>query len=312
MRFSNSSLVQSLPNAAKRLLLFMLVALAPAGCENAAVATPVPTTITIGGATAMRRVLQDLTAEFNRQHSDVLFVVRGGGSTVGEELVRRGEVNLGASTLLPPEQAVSGTPDTLVRIPIGLDGLAMVVHPSNNIEELSLVQARDIFEGRILDWLALGSDAGEIQLVSREDGSGSRILFDSRVMGDARVALTAIVMPTSRDVVEYVSKNPQAIGYVSRAEVAESVPESNEDGAGSAVSGTATAAAASSAATVKVLRLEGRYPTRASMRSQEYALTQPLYLLAAVEPTGRVRQFIDFVLSPAGQGIVARYHAPIR
>jgi phosphate transport system substrate-binding protein len=312
MRFSNSSLVHSLPNAAKRVLLFVLVALVPAGCENAAVATPVPTTITIGGATAMRRVLQDLTTEFNRQHSDVLFVVRGGGSTIGEELVRRGEINLGASTLLPPEQAESGTPDSLVRVPIGLDGLAIIVHQSNSIDELSLVQTRDIFAGRILDWLALGSDAGEIQLVSREDGSGSRILFDSRVMDDERVALTAIVMPTSRDVVEYVSKNPQAIGYVSRAEVAESIPEADEDGAAVAAPGQAGAGTGSSGASVKVLRLEGRLPTASHLRSQEYALTQPLYLLGQGEPSGRVRQFIDFVLSPAGQGIVARYHAPIR
>jgi phosphate transport system substrate-binding protein len=298
------------------LLLCLLLALVAAGCENAAVATPVPTTITIGGATAMRRVLQELTTEFNRQHPDVLFVVRGGGSTVGEELVRRGEVNLGASTLLPPEQAATGTPDTLVRIPIGLDGLSIVVHQSNSIGELSLVQARDMFEGRILDWLALGSDAGEIQLVSREDGSGSRILFDDRVMEDQRVALTAIVMPTSRDVVEYVSKNPQAIGYVSRAEVAEWVPQTDEDGAATAAADQANAAtgpdAGLNASRVKVLRLEGRFPTRSNLRSQEYALTQPLYLLAASEPSGRVRQFIDFVLSPAGQAIVARYHAPIR
>ena len=112
-----------------------------------------------------------------------------------------------------------------MRVPIGLDGLAVVVHPSNNIAGLSLVQLRDIFAGRLLDWQALGSDAGEILLVSREDGSGSRILFETRVMSDERVALTAVVMPTSQDVVDYVAKNPHAIGYVSRAEVAEWIAE---------------------------------------------------------------------------------------
>jgi phosphate transport system substrate-binding protein len=305
-------MVRSFPKAAKGLLLCLLLAILPAGCENAAVATPVPTTITIGGATAMRRVLQDLTTEFNRQHPDVLFVVRGGGSSVGEELVRRGEVNLGASTLLPPQQDEPGALDILVRVPIGLDGLAIVVHPSNSIAELSLVQTRDIFEGRILDWLALGSDAGEIQLVSREDGSGSRILFDDRVMADERVALTAVVMPTSHDVVEFVSKNPQAIGYVSRSEVAEWIPQTDADGAEFPSPSESNLGRAAEAAPVKVLKLEGRFPTLDNLLSQEYALTQPLYLLAAGELSGRVRQFIDFVLSPAGQAIVARYHAPIR
>lgn len=312
---------------------FLLGILLLGGCETAGVATPVPTTVTIAGATAMRRVLHDLTAEYSRQHPDVLFVVRGGGSTVGEELVRRKEVDLGASTLLPGEQmaglqapaaATPGTPaasDPLVRVPIGLDGLAVVVHPSNSIDELSLVQLRDLYAGRLLDWLALGSDAGEIQLVSREDGSGARALFESRIMGDERVALTAVVMPTSKDVVEYVAKNPQAIGYVARAEVVEWIAdESPNEGAASAAVGAAGSTASSALGSagvavgprVKVLRVEGRLPTQAAVRSQEYALTLPLYLVANGQPGGRVRQFIDFVLSPAGQAIVGRYGAPIR
>ncbi len=283
------------------------------GCESAGVATPVPTTITIAGSTAMRRVLTDLTTEFNRQHPDVLFVTRGGGSTIGEELALRREVDLGASTLFPPESgsgsaaAHSSAADPLIRVPIGLDGLAVIVHPSNNIDELSLVQLRDVYAGRLLDWLALGSDAGEIQLVSREDGSGSRILFETRVMVDERVALTAVVMPTSQDVVDYVAKNPQAIGYVSRAEVAELI-----EGADSPEAAGNIPAASAAASRVKAIPVEGKLPTRASLRSQEYVLTQPLYLISYAQPTGRIRQFIDFVLSPAGQAIVGRYDAPIR
>jgi phosphate transport system substrate-binding protein len=301
----------------RRLYAFvcLLSLLLLAACESAVVATPVPTTITIAGSTAMHRVLADLAAAFNRQHPDVLFVIRGGGSTIGEELVRRREVDLGASTLFPPEQqataptpAVPAASDPLVRVPIGLDGLALVVHPSNNIAGLSLVQLRDIFAGRLLDWQGLGSDAGEIQLVSREDGSGSRILFETRVMGDERVALTAVVMPTSQDVVDYVAKNPQAVGYVTRAEVAEWIAEDDADPAAAALSATATAAPAR----VKAIPVEGKLPTRAVLRSQEYALTEPLYLISYGQPSGRIRQFIDFVLSPAGQAIVNRYDAPIR
>jgi phosphate transport system substrate-binding protein len=288
----------------------LLCALLLMACESAGVATPVPTTITIAGSTAMRRALSDLTTEFNRQHPDVLFVIRGGGSSIGEELVRRREVNLGASTLFPSEQVpASPAADPLVRVPIGLDGLALVVHPSNSIDELSLVQLRDIFAGRLLDWMAIGSDAGEIQLVSREDGSGSRILFENRVMGEERVALTAVVMPTGRDVVEYVAKNPQAVGYVSRAEVAEWIEESDSTEA------TALAQASTgheATPHVKVLRVEGKLPTRTSLRAQEYPLTKPLYLISYGQPAGRIRQFIDFVLSPAGQAIVGRYNASIR
>jgi phosphate transport system substrate-binding protein len=283
-----------------------------AACDNPTVATPAPTTITIAGATAMRRVLQDLTAAFSRQHPGVLFVIRGGGSTIGEELVRNGQVELGASTLFAPDAPSAEAPaaaDTLVRVPIGLDGLALIVHPSNSVAELSLVQLQQIFSGRVLDWLALGSDAGEIQLVSREDGSGARTLFESRLMGDEQVALTAVVMPTSADVVEYVGKNPQAIGYVSRAEVAEWI---DDEANAAAPPATLMPGATAQPPAVKVLRVEGKLPLRAALRSQEYALTQPLFLITNGQASGWVRQFLDFVLSPAGQAIVNRYSAPIR
>lgn len=122
-------------------------------------------------------------------------------------------------------------------------------------------------------------------------------------MGDERVSLTAVVMPTSEDVVDFVAKNPAALAYVSRSHVVDWIPGEERE---------STEGAEPPPAPVKVLRVEGLYPTRDAIASQEYALTQPLYLITNGAPAGRVRQFIDFVLSPAGQAIVARYHAPIR
>jgi hypothetical protein len=183
-----------------------------------AVSTPAPTTITIVGSAAMQRALRGLTDEFSRQNPNVLFSIRSGGSTIGEEEVAQGEADIGATTLPPPDVATAGV--ELMRTPVGINGLAIVVHPSNSVGDLSLVQLSDIFAGRVLDWQALGSDNGEIQLVSREDGSGSRRLFEERVMGDDRVSLTAVVMPSSADVAAYVAKRPDAIGYLSRGEVA--------------------------------------------------------------------------------------------
>ena len=307
-----------------RTVAMLLLGVILGACDSTTVATPAPTTITIAGSTAMRRPLQDLPAAFSRQHPGVLFVIRGGGSTIGEELALNGAVDLGASTLFVPE-AATGTAepavaaaaapaDTLVRVPIGLDGLALIVHPSNNVTELSLVQVQAIFGGRVLNWLAVGGDAGEIELVSREDGSGARILFEQRVMGEEQVSLTAVVMPTSADVVEYVSRHPAAIGYVSRAEVAEWIPDTSAGAPPSAPPSVpgGTPVATEMPPAVKVLRLEGRLPQIESLRSQEYALIQPFYLLTNGPASGWVRQFIDFVLSPAGQTIVSHYSAPIR
>lgn len=270
----------------------LALALVTAGCESVALSTPEPTVITIAGATAMRPVLRELTAAFSARYPDTLFDLRGGGSTLGEQQVLDGSVSLGASTRFPPEE---GEPaDGLQRFPIGLDGIALIVHQSNEVQALSLVQIHDIYAGDVLNWMQLGESEAEILLVSREEGSGTRTNFERRVMNETPVSLTAVVMPTGEDVVDYVSRHPQAIGYVSMAYL----PTEEELAGGQA--------------SVHVVTVEGVAPTSTSVREQRYPLLQPLYLVSKSAPTGRIQQFIDFVLSPTGQEIVARYHAPVR
>jgi phosphate transport system substrate-binding protein len=279
--------------------LTLLLALAAAGCEAVTVRQPEPTTIVIAGSTAMRPVLLELADAFSRQHPDVLFDLRGGGSTLGEEQARAGQVTLAASTLMAPRDPATGAPvpDGLRRVPIGLDGIAVIVHPTNVVGGLSLLQLRDLYAGNVIDWVQIGGGEGEMLLVSREEGSGTRANFEARVMAGTPVSLAAVVMPTGADVVQYVADNPQAIGYVSRAYVRERLdadPANDGD------------------VPVRVLPLEGLYPMLREIQEQQYALVQPLYLISRSVPRGRVRQFLDFAVSPAGQEIVARYHAPVR
>jgi phosphate transport system substrate-binding protein len=198
-----------------KVLLYFLTLLLTS-CASAAVATPRPVLITIGGATALQPVLQALTAEYTRRHPNILFTISGGGSTLGEEMAISRRVDLGASTLFPPGEPTAAQ-RTLRRAPIGVDGLAIVVHSSNTVAGLTTEQLRGLYNGTILDWAGVGGEAGEVLLVSREDGSGSRIYFEDEVMQDEPVSLTAVVMPTSQDVVDYIAKTPNAIGYVSRA-----------------------------------------------------------------------------------------------
>lgn len=293
-----------------RVLLLLLLAViwgsVLTGCEETiSVAPEPPTTITIAGATSMRPLLLELTEQFSRQHPSVVFDLRGGGSVLGEAQAASGLATLAASTLQPEQEVVtpdaSAAADPLRRTLIGLDGLAIILHPSTRVENLTLLQLADIFSGRILNWRAIGGGEQEIQLVSREEGSGARRSFEERVMGDRPVSLTAVVMPTSADVVDYVATHPGAIGYVSRAYVTDVL---------------AVAAPAESenvpAQRVRVSAVEGLLPTADALRSQSYFLLQPLYLIGAGEPQPRVRQFLDFVLGPAGQEIVARFHAPLR
>lgn len=275
-----------------------------AACQPPEVAPRRTTVLRIAGSTAMQPVLYDLTTAFTRQHPTIVFEVTGGNSATGEEQAMAGQVDLAASTLISSTVAdavgQSARPSAVIRIPIGLDGLAIIVHPDNPVAQLTMTQVQALYNGRILTWADVGGSALDVRLISREEGSGSRQLFDTRVMGEERVSLTAVVMPTSRDVVDYVATHPNAIGYVSRAYVNNAVEQATQNPAGAETPA------------VKVVALEEQLPTQQAIQTQSYPLIQPLYLVSRVRPTGALQQFIDFALSPAGQTIVARYHGRVR
>ncbi len=293
--------------------LIGLVFLLSSSCESTTVIAKEPVTITIAGATAMQPVLYALTDEFSRQHPHIFFDIAGGGSTIGEERARQGQVDLAASTLISPTLPSPGTTGPaaaqLLRVPIGLDGLAIVVHQENRLANLTLLQLQELYSGRNWNWQAVGGVDAEVLLVTREAGSGTQTLFTERVMGQVPIALTAVVMPTSADVIDYVASHPTAIGYVSRAYVVDQLVAS---GAITATVVATTPTTTPKAANVRVVPLEDQLPTTAALQAQSYHLIQPLYLVSRNRPRDWAKQFIDFALSPRGQTIIARYHLPIR
>ena len=250
-----------------------------AGCSRGAVEPSGPVHLKVAGSTSMQPLVEELAQAYAERHKQVTITVEGRGSLLGIELVRQGEVDVGMASWKEPEEA------SLWSTPIALDGIAIVVHPQNQVEGLTMLQLKDVFFGRVWDWRDARGQAGEIVVVSREDGSGTRAVFEELVMQGKRVALTAVVMPSSRAVVEYVAEHPQAIGYVSMGHVTQEV---------------------------KVLEIEEAAPTPDSVRQGSYHLLCPLFLVTRQEPTGAIKGFIDFVLSPTGQSIVGRKYGRVQ
>ena len=263
---------------------------------------PAPITLTIAGSTEMRPLLLELTSAYSRRNPHVQFTLLGGGSRMGEKWLASEQVDIAASTATYPD---AETPAGLVRIPVGLDGIAVVVHTDNPVETLTLVQIRDLFRGRALNWEEVGGAARDVLLVSREGGSATRELFEERVMNEVRVARTAVVMSTSRNVVEYVAVHSDAIGYVTSAYLSQlgMPPAAN----GENPSNTTTAER-----TVKSVSVEGRVPFNADLANLHYPLARALYLLFRQSSDPSIQKVVDFVLSEEGQSIIARYHVPMR
>lgn len=257
-------------------LLPLLLALA--ACATPTL-PPEPVHFAVAGSTAMTPLLDELVDAYRARFPQVSITVEGGSSRQGLLRAAAGDVALGASSWLPAEDEA-----TVWSAPVALDGIAIVVHPDNPLTALTLSQLREIFAGRLWQWADLGG-AGEVQVVSREEGSGTRAAFEALVMEGQRVTPTALVMPGSSAVLGYVAAHPEAIGYVSMGHLSERV---------------------------RALAVEGVLPSPQTVTDGAYHLTRPLFLIADVEPAGAPRSFVDFVLGSEGQQIVARRYGRVR
>jgi phosphate transport system substrate-binding protein len=265
-----------------QLCVLFLATLVVAACGSTRVTTPAPATLRIAGSSSLEPVLKELAAAYQAGHPQTVVEVHGGGTTIGIQELQGSEIDLAAVSWRSDDEKL---PDDLQIIPIARDGLAIIVNSQNTITNMTSLQLRALFRGEILDWGAIGGAGGEPLVISREDGSGSRTAFESLAMGGERVTFNALVLPTSQAVVDYVASHRNAVGYASTAVLTD---------------------------TVRAVPVEEVAPNAATVRSGAYRLGRVLYLYAPQPTPLETRAFIDFVLSPAGQAIVARRLAPMR
>jgi phosphate transport system substrate-binding protein len=248
--------------------LFAIVALILAGCSAGT-----STTVTEAGSTTVQPLAEKLANAFKAENPDVNIVIQGGGTAVGIKSVNDGTVDIGAAS----RELKAGEPD-LIKFLLARDGIAIIVHPLNSITGLTKKQIRDIYAGNITNWSQVGGKNKEIHVIAREEGSGTRTAFEEMVMGEALVKISAILLPSNGAIRTAVSSNPQAIGFVSFGYIGSSV---------------------------KALAIDGIAATATNAKNGSYAIVRPLYFLTKEQPTGLVKEFIDFCLSPEGQSIVA-------
>jgi phosphate transport system substrate-binding protein len=281
----------------RALLSFSLLGLLLVSCGEP-LATPEPVFVGAVGSMDMAPLVAELAQAFGEASPLVTLEVEGLGTAFGLQALRSGEAALALASWLAPQSAEAGGPGQPLdpgwrATAIARDGLAIIVHPTNPVEGLGLLQLQDLFRGHLYEWAALGtafggdgmSALGEVQPVSREEGSGARVAFEALVMVDQHVTPRAALLLSPEAVVEYVAATPNAIGYVSMGYVG---PE------------------------VKVLRIEGLLPTPDTTAQGVYPLSREFWLVAVEPLSGAVQDFVDFALSPAGQQIVGRRYGRVR
>lgn len=228
--------------------------------------------LVVAGSTSIQPFADKWAEVFMEKRPGEVVDVQGGGSSAGIQAVRTGAAHIGMSSRELREEEKE-----LYEIEVAHDGLAIIVHPDNPLDNITIDQVRGIFQGDINTWESLTGRKKAITVVVREEGSGTRGAFQELVMGKSRITKKAIVQDSNGTVREIVSRDPNAIGFISLGLVNDSV---------------------------KALALNGVKPTEEAILKKEYGLIRPFLFLTREAPSGLVKEFIDFVLSEEIQELV--------
>jgi phosphate transport system substrate-binding protein len=230
--------------------------------------------ITVAGSTSVEPFAELLAEEYMSRNPASHVYVQGGGSTAGIEAALTHAANIGMSSrsLLPKENNLS----TLM---IAKDAIAVIVNPKNPIDDLSMDQVRSVFSGKVRNWKELGGLPRPIVLVNREEGSGTRESFQKFVMEKEEISLDSLVQNTNGAIRQVVSNDATAIGYLSLGLVNDQV---------------------------KALKISGIESNLTNIESGKYALVRPFLFVLDGKPAGEVKAFLEFVLTPTAQKLLAQ------
>ena len=233
-------------------------------------------TVSTDGSTSMEKVINSLGESFMAMNKDVKFTYNPTGSGSGIQAVSEGRCDIGLSSrALKSDEKESGLTETV----LALDGIAIVVSPENPVSDLDVDTIAKIYTGEITNWKDVGGNDAEIVLIGREAGSGTRDGFES-ITGTKDSCAYRQELTSTGDVINTVSKNPNAIGYASLSAVGESV---------------------------KALTVGGVAATEDTVRDGSYVVQRPFVLVTKTgsELSPAAQAFFDYATSSEVADIIA-------
>ncbi|MCI6189053.1 MAG: phosphate ABC transporter substrate-binding protein [Clostridium sp.] len=233
-------------------------------------------TIAVSGSTSVGPLMEKVAKAYEAKNTNVSIEINQVGSSAGIKDTINGVAELGMSSRdLKDEEKASGVEGTA----IAYDGIAVIVNPANKVTNLTLEQLKDVYTGKITNWKDLGGEDGQIVVVSREDGSGTRDAFQEIVgYKSEELVADATIADGSGNIKTTVSGNKNAIGFVSFSYVDN---------------------------TVNAIELNGVKPEEELAKSGEYKLSRPFLIVTKKDTlTDEGKKVIDYILSEEGQKIV--------
>ena len=256
----------------KRILAILMAAaliLSFAGCAKA------DKSVSTDGSTSMEKVIGALGEAFS-QKTGATFTYNPTGSGSGITAVLEGRCDIGLSSrALKDSEKESGLAETV----LALDGIAIIVNPENTVADLSLEDIAKIYTGEITNWAEVGGADGQIVLIGREAGSGTRDGFES-ITGTKDACVYRQELTSTGDVITTVAGNPNAIGYASLASVKD---------------------------TVKAVTVGGVAPAEDTVKDGSYVVQRPFVLVTKADTklSATAQEFFDFATSAEASSIIS-------
>lgn len=235
------------------------------------------------GSTTVQVIMPDLAEAFERKTNIKFASISGGGTGKGMEQILAGEVDMAGASRDPLEGELK---KGLVFNIIAIDAIAVIVHKTNKITNLTKQQLKDIHIGKINNWKEVGGADKKIIVITSHPGSATRIEFKEKVMDKEDYRSDIVEVHTTRDEVVKVAAAPGAIGAVSLA--------------------------FADAKKVKIIDADGVTPSSENVKAKKYLISRPICLVTKGAPTGDVAKFISYALSKDGQKIVKKTFVPVK
>jgi phosphate transport system substrate-binding protein len=234
--------------------------------------------VRLAGSSTMAPLVEALGKRFQKLHPEVVIEVEMGGSSRGIHDVREGSCNIGMVG-----RSLKDDERDLIGFPIARDGVCLIVHKDNPVKSLSSEQVIGIYTGKITNWKEVGGNDAPIAAMNRPEGRAQSELFTQYFKIKGEDFKVAGVAGDNQEGVKAVVENPNAIVYMSVGEVDIRVGQG---------------------APIRSLVMDGITATSRNVRNGHFPIQRPLMLVMRTLPTGLMKAFIDFALSPNATEII--------
>lgn len=234
------------------------------------------------GSDTMYMLTSILAEEYMKTDPSVSIYVEGGGTVSGVKALISGEVNIcTASRPLEADEVklIAEHFGTVgMSFLIAKDALSIYINPDNPVKNITVEELKKIFTGKIINWNELGGNNEPILPIIRMPNSGTYLYFKEHILEGEEYLEPVRIKPSLSGVIDEIRNKRNAIGYGGIGFKEE----------------------------IEHALINGIEPSEDNVRNDKYPIQRYLYFYTINNPTGKVKEFIDWVVSPAGQKIITK------